>query len=63
MKLTQISVNCYRNDDVDIKLDYATKEVVVIENGKEIFRRPKTPQNIELGQAIYFGAKYKEMEE
>ena len=48
------------NDTVDIKLDYNTKEVVVMENGKEIFRRPRTEENIGLAHQIYMGAKYKE---
>ena len=51
---------CLENDTVDIKLDYNTKEVVVVENSKEIFRRPRTEENISLAHQIYMGAKYKE---
>lgn len=48
------------NETVDIKLDYNAKEVVVMENGKEIFRRPRNETNISLAHQIYMGAKYKE---
>lgn len=48
------------NETVDIKLDYNTQEVIVIVNGKEIFRRPRTEENIGLAHQIYMGAKYKE---
>ncbi len=49
-----------QNDTVDIKFDYNKKEIIVVENGKEIFRRPRSYQNISLAHQIYMGAKYKE---
>ncbi len=63
MNMTQITETAYRNNEVEIKLDYKTKEVVVIENSKEIFRRPRNEQNICLAFSIYMGAKYKEKEQ
>ena len=61
LRMRQSAYNGYLvNDTVDIKLDYGTKEVVVIENGKEIFRKPRTEANIGLAHQIYMGAKYKE---
>lgn len=63
MNITQITETVYRNNDVEIRLDYKTKEVVVTENSKEIFRRPRNEQNISLAFSIYMGAKYKEKEQ
>ncbi len=63
MNITQVTETYYRNNDVEIKFDYKTKEVVVIENSKEIFRRPRNEQNISLAFSIYMGAKYKEKEQ
>lgn len=48
------------NETVDIRIDYATKEVVVVEDGKEIFRKPKNENNTSLAFSIYMGAKYRE---
>ncbi len=62
MNITQITDTVYRNNEVEIKLDYKTQEVVVVENKKEIFRRLRNEQNISLAFSIYMGAKYKEKE-
>ncbi len=59
MKMASETV--YINETVDIKKDHNTNEVVVLENGKEIFKRPYTKQNIDLAHQIYMGAKYKEV--
>lgn len=53
--------NTYIDETVDIKFDYQTKEVVVVQQGKNIFRRPATEQNVSLAHSIYMGAKYVEV--
>ncbi len=58
--MTKITDTVYRNDTVDMFIDHARQEVVVVENSKEIFRRPRTEENIGLAHQIYMGAKYKE---
>ena len=61
--MNQASIHDYLvNETVDIKHNRATNEVVVVENGKEIFKKPYTKENIALAQQIYMGAKYKEVE-
>ena len=43
----------------DIKLDYDTNEVIVLNaKGKEVFRKPKTEQIISIGRDIYMFHKY-----
>ena len=43
----------------DIKLDYATNEVFVLDKkGRDVFRMPKTEQNILIANAIYIYHKY-----
>lgn len=43
----------------DIKLDYLTNEVVVLNRkGKEVFRKPKTEQHISIANSIYMYHKY-----
>lgn len=59
--MRQVSINTFVDDSVQIKRDYKTQEVVVIQNNKDIFRRPATQQNISLAFSIYMGAKYVEV--
>ena len=43
----------------DIKLDYSTNEIFVLDKkGKEVFRKPKTEQHISLANSIYMYHKY-----
>ena len=43
----------------DIRLDYSTNEVFVLDKkGKEVFRKPKTEQHISLASSIYMYHKY-----
>lgn len=43
----------------DIKLDYNTNNVVVLDKrGKEVFRKPKTEQYILIANSIYMNHKY-----
>ena len=58
--MKQITATAYEDETVEIKRDYKKQEVVVLQQGKEIFRRPATTQNISLAFSIYMGAKYKE---
>lgn len=59
--MKEASIQGYLVDEsVDIKRDYQTQDVVVVQNKKEIFRKPATKQNIDLAHLIYIGAKYKE---
>lgn len=45
----------------DIKLDYTTNEVLVLnKKGKEVFRKAKTEQNISIANCIYMYHKYNE---
>ena len=44
------------NKTVDIIRD--GKDVVVIANGKEVFRKPKTTQTVAIAHDIYMGYKY-----
>ena len=46
------------NDSVEIKRD--KDEVIVIDNGKEVFRRFATRQTIAIANDIYFAHKYKD---
>lgn len=41
---------------VDIKRD--GKDIVVVVNGKEVFRKPKTKQTLAIAHDIYMGYKY-----
>ena len=57
--MKEASIQGYLVDEtVDIKRDYQTQDVVVVQKGKEIFRKPATKQNIDLAHLIYIGAKY-----
>ena len=43
----------------DIKLDYKTGDVIVLDaKGKEVFRKPKTEQHISIANAIYMSHKH-----
>lgn len=53
----------YIDETVDIFRDYKSQEVVVVQQGKEIFRRPATQQNISIAHSIYMGVKYKELKQ
>ena len=44
------------NKTVDIIRD--GKDIVVIVNGKEVFRKPKTTQTVAIANDIYMGYKY-----
>lgn len=44
------------NKTVDIKRD--GKDVVVVANGKEVFRKTKTTQTVVIAHDIYMGYKY-----
>ena len=44
------------NKTVDIKRD--GKDIVVVANGKEVFRKLKTTQTVAIALDIYMGYKY-----
>ena len=44
------------NKTVDIKRD--GNDIVVVANGKEVFRKPKTTQTVAIAHDIYMGYKY-----
>ena len=44
------------NKTVDIIRD--KKDIVVVVNGKEVFRKPKTAQTVAIAHNIYMGYKY-----
>lgn len=44
------------NKTADIKRD--GKDLVVVVNGKEVFRKPKTRQTVVIAHDIYMGYKY-----
>lgn len=44
------------NKTVDIKRD--GKDIVVVANGKEVFRKLKTRQTVAIANDIYMGYKY-----
>lgn len=47
------------NKTADIRLDRNSGEVYVIgKNGKEVFRRKKTPQTVSIAHDIYMVEKY-----
>ena len=44
-----------------IRTDYETCEVYVLDEcGKEVFRRPRTTQNISIAHSVYMYHKYKD---
>lgn len=44
------------NKNTDIKRD--GEDIVVIADGKEVFRKPKTTQTLAIAHDIYMGYKY-----
>ena len=46
----------YMNKTADIIRD--GKDIVVVANGKEVFRKPKTTQTVAIAHDIYMGYKY-----
>lgn len=47
-------------NNVDIKTEQ--NNVVVLNNGNEVFRKPKTRQTVAIANDIYFYYKYKDKE-
>lgn len=50
------------NKKADIYTDYATREIVVTDGRKEVFRRPRNEQHVHAAHCIYMCVKYGEDE-